>query len=78
MKRLKTAARAARSGPSRSDGVILVALIGACALVYSSVGYGLTLVFHWLAAHLSPAQGLGVALTVALCLRIYLSVRNAR
>jgi hypothetical protein len=42
------------------------------------VGYGLTLVFHWLAAHLSPAQGLGVALTVALCLRIYLSVRNAR
>lgn len=55
-----------------------MALIGSCVLVYSSVAYGLTLTLHWLAAHLSLAQGLGVALAVALCLRIYLSVRNAR
>ena len=78
MKRLKTTARAARSNPSRSDGVILVALIGSCVLVYSSVAYGLTLTLHWLAAHLSLGQGLGVALAIALSLRIYLSVRNAR
>ena len=78
MKQPQKSARAAPFDSSGSFGAILAALLGFSVLVYSSAAYGLTLAWHWLAAHVSQAQALGVALAITLSLRIYLSVRHIR
>jgi hypothetical protein len=38
----------------------------------------LVLAWHWLASHLSLAHWLGIALAVALFVRIYYGIRDAR
>jgi hypothetical protein len=78
MKRSSDAASAPLPAQRRAYAAILSALIGSCLLVYSSAVFGLILIWRWLTAHLSPAGGLGVALAIALAVRVYLSLRDAR
>jgi|HubBroStandDraft_4_1064222.scaffolds.fasta_scaffold31105_2 hypothetical protein len=78
MKRSGDTARVASPSQPRAYGAILVALIGSCLLIYSSVAFGLVLAWHWLTSHLSLAHWLGIALAVALFVRIYFGIRDAR
>ena len=74
MKRSREAAHAGLSNPP--NGLILAALISSCVLVYSSAAYALACAWHWLTTHLSHWQSLELALTVALPVQIYLSIRK--
>ena len=78
MKRSGNTARVASSTQPRAYGAILAALIGSCLVIYSSAALGLVLAWHWLASHLSLAHWLGTALAVALFVRIYFGIRDAR